>query len=55
MARDKPASGTQRMLIAGQETDLKSVYVLCVETAASVVDEWVKGRGQSSLGAWERV
>jgi hypothetical protein len=54
IARDKQASGTQRMLIAGQETDLQSLYVLCVETAASVADEWVKGRRQSSFGAWEQ-
>jgi hypothetical protein len=47
-------SGTQRLVIGGQATDIESRYVLCVEKAATVAYEWLKGGRQSSLGAWER-
>jgi hypothetical protein len=54
VARDKHVDGTQRLIIAGQGTDIESRSVLCVETAASVAHEWLQGGRQSSLGAWER-
>jgi len=51
---DKGRGGTQRLMIGGQSTDIKSQYVLCVERAASVAYEWLNVGRQSSLGAWER-
>lgn len=54
IGRDKHATGKQPLIIAGQETNIESRSVLCVETAASVADEWLKDGRQSSLGAWER-
>jgi len=54
VARGKHVGGTQRLVIGGQGTDIDSVYVLCVDEAASVADEWLKGGSQSSLGVWER-
>jgi len=46
--------GTHQLMIGGQATDIESRYVLCVETAARVADEWLKKGRQSSLGTWER-
>lgn len=54
VAGDKHADGTQPLIIAGQETDIESRSVLCLETAATVAEEWLKGGRQSALGTWER-
>ena len=47
-------SGTQRLVIGGQATDIESRYVLCVDKAARVAYEWLKGSRHSVFGAWQR-
>ena len=54
VGHDQGRRGTQRLMIGGQATDIESRSVLCVEEAAVVADEWLKGGRQSSLGDWER-
>lgn len=40
--------------IGGQESDIESSYLLDLETAASVVEQWLAHGEQSSIGHWER-
>jgi hypothetical protein len=54
IGRDRHAAGKQSMIIAGQETNIESSSVLCVETAATVAHEWLMRGRESSLGTWER-
>jgi hypothetical protein len=37
-----------------EPTDIRSRYVVDIETAAAVVQEWLISGQESSLGLWER-
>ena len=55
VARDNAdCQGTQQFMITGTPTDIESRYVVDIETAATVVKEWLGSGEESSLGWWER-
>jgi hypothetical protein len=54
VSKGKHSPGTRRLIIGSQPTDIDSRSVVCVETAARVAEEWLKGGRESSLGVWER-
>jgi len=47
-------STTRAFTIGGQEADIESRYLVDLEVAAIVVQEWLLGGEQSSVGVWER-
>jgi hypothetical protein len=49
---DRP--GAQQFMISGEPTNIQSRYVVDIETAATVVTEWLRFGEESSLGWWER-
>lgn len=51
--RDNGRRGRQQLIIGGQESDIESRYVLCLEEAARVAEEWLKKGRESSFGVWE--
>ena len=45
--------GKQRLMIGDTESNIESRYVVDIETAAAVVQEWLRSGEESSLGMWE--
>jgi hypothetical protein len=50
----RDASATRPFNIGGQEADIEIRYLLDLQTAATVVVEWLAEGEQSAVGVWER-
>lgn len=46
--------GYQQFMIHNEETPIESRYIVDIETAALVVQEWLRNGEDSTLGWWER-
>jgi hypothetical protein len=53
-ARRDAESGSSSLLIGGQETEIDVRYVFDPDSAASVVEEWLRTGDPSPMGMWER-
>jgi hypothetical protein len=53
-ARPDAEPGTTPLTIGAQEADIETRYVVDLETAGAVIQEWVDRGEDSSLGVWER-